>query len=102
KSAAGRTLPGRTVSLKGGGRASIRPNGQIRSIDRNGMHIEHGLHGGRTVGSEHNGARVVTTGKRGGYVQRPYAVRNGHTYVSRTNVVNGRSYSHVYRSYYYV
>ena len=65
------------------------------------MHIEHGLHGGRTVVSEHNGARVVTTGKRGGYVQRPYAVRNGHTYVSRTYVVNGRSYSHVYRSYYY-
>jgi hypothetical protein len=65
------------------------------------MHIEHGLHGGRTVVSQHNGARVVTTGKRGGYVQRPYAVRNGHTYVSRTYVVNGRSYAHVYRSYYY-
>jgi hypothetical protein len=65
------------------------------------MHIEHGLHGGRTVVSEHNGARIVTTGKHGGYVQRPYAVRNGHTYVSRTYVVNGRSYSHVYRSYSY-
>jgi hypothetical protein len=65
------------------------------------MHIQHGLHGGRTVVSEHNGARVVTTGKHGGFVQRPYAVRNGHTYVSRTYVVNGRSYAHVYRSYYY-
>jgi hypothetical protein len=65
------------------------------------MHIEHGLHGGRTVVSEHNGARIVTTGKHGGYVQRPYAVRNGHTYVSRTYVVNGRSYTQVYRSYYY-
>jgi hypothetical protein len=65
------------------------------------MHIEHGMHGGRTVVSEHNGARIVTTGKHGGYVQRPYAVRNGHTYVSRTYVVNGRSYAHVYRSYYY-
>ena len=79
----------------------MRPNGQIRSVDRNGMHIEHGMHGGRTVVSEHNGARVVTTGKHGGYVQRPYAVRNGHTYVSRTYVVNGHAYSHVYRSYYY-
>jgi hypothetical protein len=98
---ASRTPPGKTVALKGGGSASIRPNGKIRSIDRNGMHIEHGMHGGRTVVSEHNGARVVTTGKHGGYVQRPYAVRNGHTYVSRTYVVNGRSYSHVYRSYYY-
>ena len=65
------------------------------------MHIQHGLHGGRTVVSEHNGARIVTTGKHGGYVQRPYAVRNGHTYVSRTYVVNGRSYTSVYRSYYY-
>jgi hypothetical protein len=65
------------------------------------MHIEHGLHGGRTVVREHNGARIVTTGKHGGYVQRPYAVRNGHTYVSRTYVVNGRSYTQVYRSYYY-
>ncbi|MGC2821218.1 MAG: hypothetical protein WA198_16125, partial [Candidatus Sulfotelmatobacter sp.] len=96
-----RTPPGRTVALKGGGHASIRPNGQIRSVDRNGMHIEHGMHGGRTVVSEHNGARVVTTGRHGGYVQRPYAVRNGHTYVSRTYVVNGHAYSHVYRSYYY-
>jgi len=98
---ASRTPPGRTVALKGGGHASIRPNGQIRSVDRNGMHIEHGMHGGRTVVSEHNGARVVTTGRHGGYVQRPYAVRNGHTYVSRTYVVNGHAYSHVYRSYYY-
>jgi len=98
---ASRTPPGKTVALKSGGSASIRPNGKIRSIDKNGMHIEHGMHGGRTVVSEHNGARVVTTGKHGGYVQRPYAVRNGHTYVSRTYVVNGRSYSHVYRSYYY-
>jgi hypothetical protein len=99
--ATNRTPPGRTVALKGGGRANIRPNGQIRSVDRNGMHIEHGMHGGRTVVSEHNGARVVTTGRHGGYVQRPYVVRNGHTYVSRTYVVNGRAYSHVYRSYYY-
>jgi hypothetical protein len=99
--AANRTPPGRTVALKGGGKASIRPNGQIRSIDRNGMHIEHGMHGGRTVVSEHNGARIVTTGRHGGYVQRPYAVRNGHTYVQRTYVVNGRPYARVYRSYYY-
>jgi len=46
---ASRTPPGKTVALKGGGSASIRPNGKIRSIDRNGMHIEHGMHGGRTV-----------------------------------------------------
>ena len=96
-----RTPPGRQVSLHGGGSASIRPNGQIRSINRNGMQIQHGLHGGRTIVSTHNGARVVTTGHNGGYVQRNYVVRNGNTYVSRTYVVNNVTYTSVYRSYSY-
>jgi hypothetical protein len=96
-----RTPPGRQVSLKGGGSAHIRPNGQIRSVNRNGMQIQHGMHGGRTVVSNHNGARVVTTGRHGGYVQRNYVSRNGHTYVSRTYVVNNVSYTSVYRSYGY-
>jgi hypothetical protein len=96
-----RPAPGRQVSLKGGGTASIRPNGQIRSINRNGMHIDHGLNGSRRIESTHNGARIVTTGRGRGYVQRPYVTRNGHAYVSRTVVINGRAYSHVYRSYGY-
>jgi hypothetical protein len=96
-----RTPPGRQVSLKGGGSASIRPNGQIRSVNRNGMQINQGLHGGRTVVSTHNGARIVTTGRNGGYVQRNYVVRNGNTYVSRTYVVNHVTYTNVYRSYGY-
>lgn len=96
-----RPAPGRQVSLKGGGSAVIRPNGQIRSINRNGMHIDHGLNGSRRIESTHNGARIVTTGRGRGYVQRPYVTRNGHAYVSRTVVVNGRAYSHVYRSYGY-
>src|SRR5579864_6523457 len=95
------TPPGHQVSLRGGGTAHIRPNGQIRSINRNGMQIQHGLHGGRTVVSMHNGARVVTTGHGGGYVQRNYVVRNGNTYVSRTYVVNNVRYTSVYRSYSY-
>jgi len=95
------TPPGHQVSLKGGGTAHIRPNGQIRSINRNGMQIQHGMHGGRTVVSTHNGARVVTTGRNGGYVQRNYVSRNGNTYVSRTYVVNRVSYTNVYRSYGY-
>ena len=99
--AANRTPPGHQVSLKGGGTASIRPNGQIRSISRNGMQIQHGVHGGRTIVSTHNGARVVTTGRSGGYVQRNYVVRNGNTYVSRTYVVNNVTYTSVYRSYSY-
>jgi hypothetical protein len=94
-----RSMPGRQVALKGGGSASIRPNGQIRSINRNGMQIQHGLSGSRTVVSTHNGARVVTTGRNGGYVQRAYVVRGGRTYVSRTYVVHGVVYTGVYRSY---
>lgn len=99
-SAGSHAVPGRTVSLKGGGTANIRPNGQIRSVNRNGMHIERGVGGQRTVVSERGGARIVTTG-RGGYVQRPYMVRGGATYVSRTYVVGGVTRVGVYRSYYW-
>jgi hypothetical protein len=99
--AAMKPAPGRQVSLKGGGSASIRPNGQIRSINRNGMHIDHGLNGSRRIESTHNGARIVTTGRGRGYVQRPYVTRNGRTYVSRTVVVNHVAYTSVYRSYSY-
>lgn len=93
--------PGRQVALKGGGSAHIRPNGQIRSVNRNGMHIEHGVRGGRTVVSTHNGARVVSVGHRGGYVQRAYVVRGGRSYYSRTYYYNGSYRSGVYVGYYY-
>jgi hypothetical protein len=96
-----RPLPGRQVSLHGGGSAVIRPNGQIRSINRNGMQINHGINGSRTIVSTHNGARVVTTGRNSGYVQRAYVTRGGNTYVSRTVVVNHVTYTSVYRSYSY-
>jgi hypothetical protein len=99
--AGGHTAPGRNVSLKGGGKASIRPNGQVRSIDRGGMHIEHGVHGGRTVVSERNGARIVTTGRSGGYVQRSYVNRGGHSYYSRTYYSHGVYRTGVYRGYFY-
>ena len=97
----GRTPPGRQVSLRGGGSASIRPNGQIRSVNRNGMQISRGMHGGRTVVSTHNGARVVSVGRRGGYVQRAYVVRGGHSYYSRTYYYHGEYRAGVYRGYYY-
>ena len=96
-----RTPPGHQVSLKGGGTAHIRPNGQIRSVNRNGMHIEHGMHGGRTVVSTHNGVRVVSVGHRGGYVQRAYVVRGGHSYYSRTYYYHGAYRVGVYRGYYW-
>lgn len=96
-----RPAPGRQVALKGGGSATIRPNGQIRSINRNGMQINHGLNGSRRIESTRNGARIVSTGKNSGYVQRAYVTRNGRTYVSRTVVVNHVTYTSVYRSYSY-
>ena len=64
------------------------------------MHIDHGVSGGRTVVSEHNGVRVVNTGRNGGYVQRSYVVRNNHSYVSRTYYYHGSYHTSVYRSYY--
>jgi hypothetical protein len=101
RSTTNRPLPGRQVSLRGGGTANIRPNGQIRSINRNGMQINRGLNGSRTIVSNRNGARVVTTGRNSGYVQRAYVTRGGRTYVSRTVVVNHVVYTGVYRSYSY-
>jgi hypothetical protein len=98
---ASRSTPaGRSVSLKGGGTANVRPNGSVRSIDRNGMHIENGVHGGRTVVTTHNGATIVSHG-HSGYVQRAYVTRGGHSYVSRTYVYHGVVHVGVYRSYYW-
>ncbi len=95
------TPPGKQVSLKGGGSAHIRPNGQIRSVNRNGMHIEHGVRGGRRVVATRNGVRVAAYGRRGGYVQRAYVVRGGHSYYSRTYYYHGAYRTGVYRGYYY-
>jgi len=89
------------VALKGGGTAHIRPNGQIRSVDHNGMHIERGVHGDRRVVSNRNGVRVVSNGRRGGYVQRAYVTRGGHSYYSRTYYNHGAYRTGVYRGYYY-
>jgi hypothetical protein len=92
--------PGRSVALRGGGRASIRPNGSIRSINRNGMHISNGLHGGRTVVSERNGVRIVNR-PGGGYVQHAYMNRGGHAYYSRTFYGHGGYHTGLYRGYFY-
>jgi hypothetical protein len=93
--------PGRTVSLKGGGSASLRPNGQIRSINRNGTQIQRNLHGGRAVVSERGGARIVTTGRGNGYVQRAYVTRGGRSYYSRTFYDHGAYRVGIYRGYNY-
>jgi hypothetical protein len=98
---ASNVAPGKSVALKGGGNASIRPNGQIRSVSRNGMTINHGMHGGRTVVTVHNNVRVVNVGHGGGYVQRAYFSRGGHSYYSRTYYRGGVYRVGVYRGYYW-
>jgi hypothetical protein len=98
---AGAAAPGKQVTLKGGGTASIRPNGQIRSVSRNGMTINRGMHGGRTIVSVHNNVRVVNTVHGGGYVQRAYFARGGVSYYSRTYYVGGVYTVGVYRGYYW-
>jgi hypothetical protein len=81
--------------------ATFRPGGRLATIHANGMTINHGLHGGRTIVAERNGRTIVTTGRQGGYVQRPYLNRGGRAYYQRTYVVGGRSYARVYRGYDY-
>jgi len=93
--------PGRTVSLRGGGTASIRPNGQIRSINQNGMQINRGIYGGRTIVSTRNNVTIVNTGVRGGYVQRSYVTRGGYSYYSRTYYSHGVYQTGVYRGFYW-
>jgi hypothetical protein len=62
------------------------------------MAINRGAHGERTVVTGRLGARVVSYGPHRGFVERTTA-RPG--YISRTYVVGGRSYAHVYREYRY-
>ena len=93
--------PGRTVALKGGGSASFRPNGQVRSIHRDGMRVQRNLRGGRTIVSERRGVRIVTRGGGRGYVQRAYVTRGGRSFYSRTYYVHGGYRVGVYRGYYY-
>ena len=81
--------------------ATFRPGGRVATVHANGMTINHGLRGGRTIVAERNGRTIVSTGRRGGYVQRPYFNRGGRAYYQRTYVVGGRSYARVYRGYDY-
>src|SRR6266849_2832573 len=82
----------KTVALKSGGKATFRKDGKVRSIQTaKGMKIEHGVHGGRRIESTHNGRKVVSMGKRGGYSQRAYYSHGGRTYVQRTYYVGAKA-----------
>jgi hypothetical protein len=86
---------------KAGMGATFRPDGNFRSLKANGMLIDHGPMGKRTVQTQLSGGwRVVSTGPHQGFVDRPL-IRAGHAYVQRTYMANGRTYVSVYRTYYF-
>jgi len=92
-----------THTLPGGQTATVstRANGRVASIQANGLAINHGIHGGRIITSERNGHTIVSTGRQGGYVERPYLNRGDRIYYQRTYVVGGRAYARAYRGYDY-
>ena len=98
-----------TREIKGRSGAPVKAtyrDGHVKAIEtRRGdrkVRVEHtGRPGERRVVTEHNGRRVVTEGRRGGYMERPYYNHGGNTYVQRTYYVNGQPYAYAYRSYYY-
>jgi hypothetical protein len=108
-----RVWPGKptSVTTASQAKANYGPSGKVSSIhtsvtDKNPAHsgemsITKGAHNQRTmVTTRKDGSRVVGTGAHRGFVEHSF-VRNGHSYVRRTYVVNGRSYAAVYRGYPY-
>ncbi len=65
------------------------------------MTINRGMHGGRSVTSVHNGRTIVSHGRYGGYSQRAYFNRGGHSYYQRTYYRGGHYYAYGYRGYYW-
>src|SRR6266478_5653854 len=89
----------RQVALKNGGQATFRRDGKVRSIQTpHGMRIEHGMRGGRRIEGMHDGRRVVSMGRRGGYSERAYYNHGGRSYVQRTYYVGGQRYAYGYLS----
>lgn len=87
---------GRTVVTNKAGQVT-RIEGP-RGIGGQQMVINRNPRGGREVVSGRPGNRVVSYGGSRGFVERPMS-RQG--YISRTYVVHGRTYAHVYHEYRY-
>ena len=103
----------RPTPLPGGRKEFHNPNGQTVTTDARGkvrtieaprgmagnskMAINRGPGGARTVETGRPGGRVVSYGAHRGFVERT----SGPGHISRTYVVGGRSYAHVYREYRY-
>ena len=77
-------------ALRGGGSASIRPNGQIRSINRNGMHIEHNLPWWpNDCARAQRGAHCHRRTARWLSTTSLHEIRGGRSYYSRTYYYHG-------------
>ncbi len=121
---AGTKTPVRTVATRNGGHLEVGPDnkpahfvgnhgqeahfgnrGQLREVhdQRRGMRVERGFRAGdRRVVTERNGRRLVSTGPRRGYMERPYYRDHyGHAYVQRTYWVHGHAYAYAYRDHFY-
>jgi hypothetical protein len=99
-----RDRSGRTrgVTTTRGTTAKLNNRGRVTTIrDKGGNTINRGPRGERRVETVRaDRSRVVSIGRRGGYVERPLD-RGGRPYLQRTYVIGGVSYVHVYRGYHY-
>lgn len=99
-----RDRSGRTrgVTTTRGTTAQFDNRGRVTTIrDRGGNTINRGPRGERKVETVRSDrSRVVSFGRRGGYVERPFE-RGGRQYMRRTYVIGGVNYVHVYRGYHY-
>jgi hypothetical protein len=92
----------RAVTTTRGTTAKMDDRGRVTTIrDKGGNTINRGPRGERRVETVRaDRSRVVSIGRRGGYVERPFD-RGGRQYLRRTYVIGGHSYVHVYRGYHY-
>lgn len=96
-----------SVVTNKGTEAHFDPHGKVSTIKTaSGMTIVHSPSGGRHIVTEHRDARghlesrVVSTGPNRGFAEHAVQ-RGGHEYMHRTYVSEGRTYTTVYRGYYY-
>jgi hypothetical protein len=92
----------RGITTTRGTTTKLDNRGRVTAIrDKSGNTINRGPRGERKVETlRADRTRVVSFGRRGGYVERPLD-RGGRQYLQRTYVVGGISYVHVYRGYHY-
>ncbi len=79
----------------------MRKNGSVRSADKNGHHLERGLHGGRTSMHDRGHGERVFAGRHGGYVQHSYGRFGGRSFYSRTYWHGGFAHVGLYRGYFW-